>query len=158
MSHFFAIKALPWLLPHLQRHPHWSNSSRWQEVIGSCRWAKTLLLARRLISFRCVIVCYYLANPYFLCACYAGQNKWKIQFTVKLPLPKKIIRGPLRMDTQVLLHCGIYLSEWFGFLCTRDFMRSFWFWSWLSGDIIMLLKTKFIPQTSALVYVSLNLI
>ena len=122
MSHFFAIKALPWLLPHQQRHPHWSNSSRWQEVIGSCRWAKTLLLARRLISFRCVIVCYYLANPYFLCACYAGQNKWKIQFTVKSPLPKKIIRGPLRMDTQVLLHCGIYLSEWFGFLCTRDLL------------------------------------
>ena len=56
----------------------------------------------------------YLANPYFLCASYAGQTKEKSNtFTVKLPLPKQITRASLRMDSQVLgsIAVCIYLSD-----------------------------------------------
>ena len=158
MSHFFAIEALPWLLPHLQRHPHWSPSSRWQEVMGSCRWAKTLFLARRLISFRCVIDPHHLLpshSPLYLSpgarvplqraytksfisqthisyalAMQAKTNEKSNTFTVKLPLPKQITRGPLRMDAQVLgsFMVYIYLSDRLS-VYQRLFMQSFWFWS-----------------------------
>ena len=52
----------------------------------------------------------YLANPYFLCASYAGQTNEKSNtFTVKLPLPKQITRGPLRMDAEVLGSIAVYI-------------------------------------------------
>ena len=124
--------------------------------MGSCRWAKTLLLARRLISFRCVIDPYhplpshsplypfswracsslarvykivYFANPYFLCACYAGQNKWKnpIHLPWSNRYPNRLL-GALNFEDgcpSTWLHCGIYLSERFGFLCTQTFYAKF---------------------------------
>ena len=65
-------------------------------------------------SLACVYKIVYLANPYFLYASYAGQTNEKSNtFTVKLPLPKQITRGPLRMDAQVLgsIVVYIYLSD-----------------------------------------------
>ena len=42
----------------------------------------------------------------------AKTNEKSYKFTVKLPLPKQITRGPLRMDAQVLGSIAVvYLSE-----------------------------------------------
>ena len=147
MSHFFAIEALPWLLPHLQRHPHWSPSSRWQEVskdsvacsqanlLQVCYWSSppppiafTIVPFswRACSSLTRVYKIVYLANPYFfirlLCRTKQMKNPIHLPWNYRY-LPKQITRGPLRMDAQVLCSIAVvYLSEWFGFLCTRDFL------------------------------------
>ena len=69
----------------------------------------------------------YLANPYFLCASYAGQTNEKSNtFTVKLPLPKQITRASLRMDSQVLgsIAVYIYLSD-LAFCVSETFYAKF---------------------------------
>ena len=158
MSHFFGIEALPWLLPHPQRHPHWSPSSRWQEVIGSCRWAKTLLLALRLISFRCVIDphhpshrihhCTFLLERVFLSSVRI-QNRLsrKPIFLMRLLYRPKQMKNPIHLPWNYRYPNRLlgalwgwmprylaplrYTFNWviWLFVYQRRFMRSFRFWS-----------------------------
>ena len=73
-------------------------------------------------SLACVYKIVYLANPYFLCACFAGQNKRKIQYIYReINVTQTDYKGPFEDGSpSTWLHSSIYLSEWFGFFCVPE--------------------------------------